>query len=184
LICENYITRKAPALVCAGLMLGLCGCRHRVKVSPLPPVLTPVPLVEVPRPADAPMLALPHIKMPPMPVAAAAARLPRERRRAMVKDEPPPVVPPTPAQEAATIGSLTAGGTGSSQTRQDAANLIASNERRLNALSAQKAELQKDEVNTVKNFEKQAQDALNSGDAEGAMTLATKAKLLLDDLEK
>ncbi|HEU5341769.1 hypothetical protein [Edaphobacter sp.] len=185
MICENNITRKVPALVCAGLMLGLCGCRHHVRVSPLPPVLTPVPLVEVPRPADAPMLTPPHIKMPPMPVAAAAARLPRERRRPVVKDEaPPPVVSPTPAQEAATIGSLTAGGTGSSQTRQDAANLIASNERRLNGLSAQKAEQQKDEVNTVKNFEKQAQDALGSGDAEGAMTLATKAKLLLDDLEK
>jgi len=36
----------------------------------------------------------------------------------------------------------------------------------------------------VRNFRKDAQEALKSGDAEGAKTLATKAKLLLDDLEK
>lgn len=179
------MTRRSPALICAGMMIVLCGCRHRVRVAPLPPVLKPVPLVEVPQPASAPMLTPPHIKMPPVPVASAAARLPRERRRPVVKDEaPPPVVSPTPAQEAATIGALTAGGTGNSQTKQDAANLIASNDRRLNALPAQKAEEQKSEISTVKNFQHQAQDALNSGDAEGAMTLATKAKLLLDDLEK
>jgi ribosomal protein S20 len=39
-------------------------------------------------------------------------------------------------------------------------------------------------VSKVRNFWKDAQDALKSGDAEGAKTLATKAKLLLDDLEK
>lgn len=179
------MTRRVPVLVCAASMAMLCGCRHRVRVSPLPPVLKPVALVEVPPPASPPMLTPPHIKMPPVPVAAAMGRLPRERRRPVVKDEtPPPVAPPTPAEEAATIGSLTAGGTGNAQTKQEAANLIQWNERRLNALSAQKLEQQKDEVSTVKNFEKQAQDALNSGDAEGAMTLATKAKLLLDDLEK
>lgn len=182
---ENKMTPKISALACAWLVLGLSGCRHRVRVMPLPPVLTPVPLVEVPRPVNAPLLMPPHIKMPPSPVSAAAARLPREHRRSVVKDETVPVVvSPTPQQEAATIGSLTAGGTGSSQTRQDAANLIGSNDRRLNALPVQKVEEQRSEISTVKNFQRQAQEALNSGDAEGAMTLATKAKLLLDDLEK
>ncbi len=54
----------------------------------------------------------------------------------------------------------------------------------MNALPAQKAEEQKAQVSKVKNFLKDAQEALNTGDAEGAKTLATKAKLLLDDLEK
>jgi hypothetical protein len=36
----------------------------------------------------------------------------------------------------------------------------------------------------VRHFLDQAQQALNSGDADGAMNLATKAKLLMDDLEK
>jgi ribosomal protein S20 len=62
--------------------------------------------------------------------------------------------------------------------------LIASIEKRLNALSAQQTDEQKAQVSKVKNFLKDSQEALKSGDAEGAKTLATKAKLLLDDLEK
>jgi phage shock protein A len=34
----------------------------------------------------------------------------------------------------------------------------------------------------VRNFQKQAQQALKAGDPEGAKMLATKGKLLLDDL--
>ena len=62
--------------------------------------------------------------------------------------------------------------------------MIASNERRLNGLSSQLQESEKAQISKVRNFQKQAQDALSSGDVEGAKTLATKAKLLLDDMEK
>jgi ribosomal protein S20 len=79
---------------------------------------------------------------------------------------------------------LTAGGEANPQTKQEASDLITASEKRLNALPAQKAEEEKAQVSKVKNFLKDAQEALNTGDAEGAKTLATKAKLLLDDLEK
>jgi hypothetical protein len=36
----------------------------------------------------------------------------------------------------------------------------------------------------VRNFLEQAQQALNSGDADGATNLATKARLLMDEVEK
>jgi ribosomal protein S20 len=62
--------------------------------------------------------------------------------------------------------------------------MIAANEKRLNALPAQIVEEQKAQISKVKTFQRQAQEALSSGDAEGAKTLATKAKLLLDDLSK
>jgi len=62
--------------------------------------------------------------------------------------------------------------------------MIAANEKRLNALPIQVSDEQKAQISKVKNFQRQAQEALNSGDAEGAKTLATKAKLLLDDLTK
>jgi ribosomal protein S20 len=123
--------------------------------------MTPVALEEIPEPDDLPIVETPQIKLPPVPVAAAI---------------PPP--------EETAIGALTAGGEASPQTKQEAADLIASSEKRLNALSAQKAEEEKAQVSKVKNFLKDAQEALKSGDAEGAKTLATKAKLLLDDLEK
>ncbi len=62
--------------------------------------------------------------------------------------------------------------------------MIATNEKRLNGLPAQLSDEQKAQISKVKNFQRQAQEALNSGDVEGAKTLATKAKLLLDDLLK
>jgi hypothetical protein len=177
-------------MLCAGFTLGLSGClfrKHQVKVPPLPAVLAPVTFVEVPRPSPPPMLEPPHIKMPPEPVSAAAAKFPRERRRPVAKPEPEPQdepATPPPVPDTVAIGSLTAGGETNPQSKQAAADLIASNDKRLSVLPAPKSDDQKAEISTVKNFQKQAQDALTSGDAEGAMTLATKAKLLLDDLEK
>jgi ribosomal protein S20 len=128
----------------------------------------------------------------PTPIAAAASRLRRERKKVVAKAAPAPSPPPTqevvadpePASETAAIGALTAGEEANPQTKQDAADLIASIEKRLNSLPAQTTDEQKAHISKVRNFWRDAQAALKSGDAEGAMTLATKAKLLLDDLEK
>jgi hypothetical protein len=90
----------------------------------------------------------------------------------------------SPPSESAAIGALTSGGETYSKSQQEAADMIAANEKRLNALPIQVSDEQKAQISKVKNFQRQAQEALNSGDAEGAKTLATKAKLLLDDLTK
>ena len=166
-------------------MVGLVGCRHKPQLAPLPPVITPVALEEIPEPENLPMVEAPEIKLPPVPVAT-NAKPKRERKRPAPKVTPEPVqvaVAEPPPEETA-IGALTAGGEASPQTKQEAADLIASSEKRLNGLPAKKAEDEKAQVSKVKNFLKDAQEALKSGDAEGAKTLATKAKLLLDDLEK
>jgi ribosomal protein S20 len=178
------------AVLCLGLMVGMGGCRHKPKITPLPPVLTPVALAPVPEPKNPPMVDVPQIKLPPVPVATNAGRPKRERKKPKAVPPPPEPVqatvapPPAASAEETAIGALTAGGEANPQTKQEAEDLIASIEKRLNALSAQKAEEQKAQVSKVRNFWKDAQDALKSGDAEGAKTLATKAKLLLDDLEK
>jgi ribosomal protein S20 len=154
----------------------------------LPAVLTPVALEEIPEPENLPTVETPPINLPPVPVATNAGKPKRERKKPVPKAAPTPepaqIASVAPSPEETAIGALTAGGEASPQTKQDAADLIASSEKRLTALSAQKAEDQKAQVSKVKNFLKDAQDALKSGDAEGAKTLATKAKLLLDDLEK
>jgi ribosomal protein S20 len=174
-------------MLCFGLMVGLGGCRHKPQLAPLPPVMSPVALEEIPEPEDLPMVEAPQIKLPPVPVAT-NAKPKRERKKPAPKvtaPEPPvQVASVAPPPEETAIGALTAGGEASPQTKQDAADLIASSEKRLNALPVKKAEDEKAQVSKVKNFLKDAQDALKSGDAEGAKTLATKAKLLLDDLEK
>ena len=158
-------------------------------LAPLPPVQAPLYPVKVPTPVTDPLIEIPQSKLPPVPIAAAAAKLPRERKRpakvaapAPVVPEPAPAAPVAPSPEVA-IGALTAGGETNPQSKQDAADLIASVEKRLNALPAQMDDAHKAQINKVRNFWRDAQAALKSGDAEGAMTLATKAKLLLDDLE-
>jgi hypothetical protein len=81
------------------------------------------------------------------------------------------------------IGSLTVGDDSETQKRQ-AAEVIADNERRLRGLSADVIRAQESQLTQVRDFEKKAQAALNAGDANGALTLATKARVLLDDLLK
>jgi hypothetical protein len=201
LIVRKDITCRAVALlVCMVALVGLEGCRHKTQIATLPPVQTPVGLENVPPPTDkaAPLIETPQVKLPPVPVAAAATKPKKEKKKPtkVVATTPVPAAPVETAQtqvasaappasaEATAIGSLTAGGETNPQTKHDAADLIASIEKRLNALPAQKAEEQKVQISKVKNFLRDSQVALQSGDAEGAMTLATKAKLLLDDLEK
>ena len=62
--------------------------------------------------------------------------------------------------------------------------MITANERRLESLPTDTVRSQAALVSKVRTFQRDAQQALDSGDAEGARTLATKGKLLLDDLVK
>ena len=128
------------------------------------------------------------VKLPPVPVAANATKPRRERKKPATKmsaPEPPvQVASAEPPTEESAIGALTSGGEANPKLQQEATDMIAANEKRLNALPAQMSDEQKAQISKVKNFQRQAQEALNSGDVEGAKTLATKAKLLLDDLLK
>ena len=191
---KRTITRNAGVRwlwLSGALALGLSGCRHKPVVPALPPISQPMELVMVPS-ATLPMIEPIHPHLPPVPIASAAAH-PRPRRRkssAIVSAPTSPQgmdTPESPAQTAAevtAIGALSSGGDPNSHAQQEAADLIGSIDRRLNALPVQKAEAEKAEVSKIRNFQRQAQEALTSGDLEGAKTLATKAKLLLDDLEK
>jgi hypothetical protein len=89
-----------------------------------------------------------------------------------------------PEPAALAIGTLSTGDDASPQSQQQAQDLIASILKRIAALPAKTADAQKKQIRQIKTFILQAQKALNSGDAEGAKNLATKAKLLMDDLEK
>jgi ribosomal protein S20 len=187
----DTVRRLMRTALGVGLLCGLSGCRHKTQIGlPLPVINTPVDLVDIPEAENLPLLEAPPEELPPDPTAAAAAKPKRERRKKVapvVASVPAPPVQTAsvePSLEVAAIGALTAGGEANPQTKQEATDLIASIEKRLNALPAQTVEDQKAQISKVKNFWRDAQAALKSGDAEGAKTLATKAKLLLDDLEK
>ena len=171
------------------LLLGTLGCVHRkVKAVVLPQATVPVSVDNPSDSADLPMIEPKPVPEGPVPTAEAASKPKRERRKPAKAAPvvPPPAAPnPTAATEdASAIGALTAGGDSSPQKLQEAADLIASNEKRLKALPDSVVNAQRSQVSTIRNFQRQAQEALNSGDLEGAKTLATKAKLLLYDLDR
>ncbi len=176
------------------LSLGLSGCMKKAKVFVPPKAQAPIAVIAPPEPAHPQMVEAPEVEELPVPVAEAAAN-PRPRRRPVARPATPATTPPANGQTqvaaadavedgSAAIGELTAGGDINPQTRQEAVDLIASNEKRLKGLSQQKLRAQRAQVSKIQNFDRQAQQALNSGDAEGAKTLATKAQLLLNDLDR
>ncbi|HEY8996927.1 MAG TPA: hypothetical protein VIM60_03465 [Edaphobacter sp.] len=156
----------------------------------MPQITEPVDLLDIPEPPLPEEVEAPVIKLPAVPTASAYSKLKLRRRRttpAVVSaptPPPPATQEPTTQPEVSAIGSLSSGGDTSPRAQQEAAGLIAANERRMSALSPNKIEAEKMQLNKVRNFQKQAQDALSSGDTEGAKTLATKAKLVLDDIDR
>ncbi|HEX6496629.1 MAG TPA: hypothetical protein VF018_14160 [Acidobacteriaceae bacterium] len=104
---------------------------------------------------------------------------------------PPPegqnakVTAPTPKGDTAqptSIGPLTAAPSpDSSGSRQQAAELIDSTQRGVNGLHNLNGDQNKTAAQ-IRSFLDQAQRALHNGDLDGAHTLATKAKTLLDEL--
>jgi hypothetical protein len=167
------------------LVAGLAGCHHNPPQLPYVSMASPLELEEIPPPDDLPMIAeepTPEIAPPTQPVEAPKPVV-RRRPPTPVK-ETPPVQVASAADPAALLGELSSGGESNPQSQQQAKDMIASITKRLAALPSKLANQQKDLVRQVRSFLKQAQQALGSGDAEGAKNLATKAKLLMDDVEK
>jgi hypothetical protein len=92
--------------------------------------------------------------------------------------------PAAPAS-ASPIGQLTTGDSAvGERTKHETADLIAATLQGLNGIKRPLSDDEKVTATQIHTFLKQAQTALDSGDADGGHTLATKAKLLLDELTK
>jgi outer membrane biosynthesis protein TonB len=182
-------TSRALELSLAVLMcVALAGCRHRAKV-PVPPPLPPpssVALVPAPEPATPPQVQ--PVALKPLPTPAEQPQ-PKKRKKKPINvttavQPPVEVATNTPPPLVNVVGSLTAGKDADPAAQQKAVAAITAVDKQLAGLAASTLEAQKDGVARVKNFLRQAHDALKSGDTEGALTLAEKAKVLLDDLLK
>ena len=177
--------QKAGYLCALAMGLLLSGCRHKPARTPLPiGVLAPIALDIPPADVNLPQIAsLPEPELGQLPNVPPPAP-PRRRAPAAPKESEPPQVANNDAAAALAIGAISAGGDDTTHTAQQAQDLINSVLKRLSAVSSQLAAAQKREVREVRNFLDQAQKALKSGDSEGAHTLATKARLLMDEVEK
>jgi len=185
--------RRVSLLVGGALLLVISGCRHRA-VAPVIPVAAHAPVALEPTPEKPLPPAVAKIPTQAPPVASVSlptVKAKRTRHKSatpIVVPQPPPPVevasasPPPPI--ATVIGSLTTGEDASPATQQHAADLIAKNDKRFKALSRQMVASHRSAVTRVGNFDREATAALKTGDASGAITLATKAQVLLDDLDK
>jgi hypothetical protein len=92
---------------------------------------------------------------------------------------------PTSQATPSPIGQLTTGDSAAGErTKRETADLIAATEQGLNGIKRPLSEEEKVTAAQIHTFLKQAQTAMENGDTDGGHTLATKAKLLLDELTK
>jgi hypothetical protein len=141
---------------------------------PLPPP-TPkkVRKPKKPKPADTPQ------------VAGAGTQNGQASAGSATAQATPPAQLQTAAASNSAIGQLTTGDSASGErTKHETADLIGATQQGLSSIKRSLSNDEKATAGQIHNYLKQAQQALENGDADGAHLLATKAKVLLDELTK
>lgn len=169
------------------------GCSHLPwRKTPPPkaqaPAIVPKPAPPAPVPAPAPK---PVVPPPPAPAPAPAAapkpvkkHVYHHKHKSVAKPATTTTAPPAP-QANSLAGMLSEGdAAGNPALRKQTSALIATTERRLQLLPPARAASRKNTVTQVRLFLSQARQALAMNDLQGANTLATKAKILVDELRK
>lgn len=164
-------------------MLCLTGCARKVVLAAAAPP-PPTPTVSVPPPThpsdpivEAPVIASDSIAVPVEPVKKPTP--PRPRTRTIAPAQTAAVSAP-PITE---LGELTTGGESNNDAlRRETDSLLKSQNRRLSGLTRAIIALHSHQVEQARLFLRQAGEAWNKQDVEGARTLATKAKVLLDEV--
>jgi outer membrane biosynthesis protein TonB len=179
---------KLPAKSVAWLLpLLLTGCFHKTNHPTVQPV---APSIEnVPQPAPAPT-------EPPAPVATEPTPAPATETNTQPKVAPKRPVrhkksaPPANTTQQASNGSASVSAIGqlssgdASDLRQQTINSITATERGLIGINRNLDNQEQKTAAQIREFLKQARSALNSGDVDGAHTLAVKAKVLLGELSR
>jgi hypothetical protein len=161
----------------------LAGCTHKNQVAqnqPLaPPIVDTPPKVE-PSPTNLPP---PVISEPEQPAPAAPTPPPEPVKKPVKHKKPAPTNTTQQASngtEVPAIGQLTTADPPNVRQQTDAT--IESTEKGLNSINRQLSDQEQKTAAQIREFLKQAKEALTSGDVDGAKNLATKAKVLLEEL--
>lgn len=163
----------------------LTGCWfHRSQKAAAPPV---APKIETT--SSAPPLTQeppPEVSIPHKPQVS-ETKLPYQTAKPPAKHKKPSAASPPETEQASAgqitvnaIGTLTSGDPeGARSQTESSLNDI---ERGLNGITRQLDEQEQTTATHIREYLKQAREALKSGDADGAGTLAQKAKVLLQEL--
>jgi hypothetical protein len=174
----------------AALLLAIlpCGCVHKEKAQVQPPLAPPIEDAPPSKPDNAP------VNLPP-PVVT----LPEQTQPKVTEAPPPPPPKPAPRHrkkqaegtqeaennpppEVSAAGQLSTGDP--NDQRQQTSNSLGDTEHKLNTIGRKLNDQEQKTSAQIREFIKEARAALNTGDVEGAKTLAQKAKVLLGELTK
>ncbi len=176
---------KTPARIVVWLLpFLLAGCFHKnnSQVQPLAPPIVDTP---PPKPAHATDLPPPVVTVPSQPSTTDASTQTQPPPKPPVKHKKPAAK--TTEQAAAdtspgvsAIGQLSTGAP--SDLRRLTSDSIAAIERGLNGITRTLNDQEQKTAAQIREYLKQAKEALATGDVDGAHTLAEKAKVLLAEL--
>jgi hypothetical protein len=193
------------------LALGTTGCSHKSASAPqqaqAPPLQTGKGTLSPPETTQQQEKSETPLASPLPPPSAQSVPLPPPTpKKVRKKPKPAPskstdttqTAGATPAANGATaqvstpvsgsgspIGQLTTGDSAlGERTKHETADLIGGTQQGLNGIKRSLTTDEQVTASQIRTFLKQAQQALDTGDTDGAHTLATKAKLLLDELTK
>ncbi len=155
--------------------------------SPLPPPSAQnVPPLPPPQPKKVHKPKRPAAKpadTAPAPAAGGASQPSASGSQASAQATPPQT--PGTAGTPSPIGQLTTGDSAMGEkAKHETADLISSTEQGLSGIKRSLSTEEKVTAAQIRTYLKQAQQALDNGDTDGAHGLALKAKLLLDELTK
>lgn len=157
------------------------------------PLASPLPAPSaqsVPLPPPPPPKKVKHKSKPPAAKPADTAQTPATGggSQASAGSQSAQAIPPQAPGTLGTpspIGQLTTGDSAMGEkAKRETADLIGGTEQGLNGIKRSLSTEEKVTAAQIRTYLKQAQEALDNGDMDGAHTLATKAKLLLDELTK
>jgi hypothetical protein len=168
----------------------LSGCFFSHKSQLQPDQWFAPPLANLPKPpVSHPEIPETALILPDLPMATVAdldgEDLPPVRHRRPFKPtQQADNTAPAPDENAgvSAIGTLSSGE--SSNLRTETEESLAATERGLNGLNRNLSEQEQKTVVQIREYLKQAREALNTGDVDGARTLAAKAKAVLSELSQ
>ena len=194
---------KAAALIL--FSAAIAGCRHKTEATPPQAAQAPVvPVSTMAKDTPPPQLPPPQTPKvgPPGPTNVAATPPPKPHRIIHHKPKPadqtpaagqPPAQTPAPTEKAANgapadvspIGQLAEEGESVNAPRRRQILVdINSTEKGLSDIKRQLSQDEQTTASQIRTYLTKAKDALNQEDLDGANTLITKAKVLLDELSK
>jgi hypothetical protein len=190
------VTHASWLLVLLALLPAMQGCDQKAKAAQTQTLAPPIVDAPPPKPDTVSQANLPPPEVGnPQPAQLPAADAntkptPPPKKKPAHKKPPAGTDTPQTTQEAANspapsvsaIGELSGGASGNQRSQTE--EMINTTEKGVSAITRTLSDSETKTAAQIHEFLKQARVALTSGDVDGAMTLAKKAKVLLNELNQ